>query len=154
MKLGISYNLFDGEELLEYSIQSVRNSADHINVVYQKISNWGEPCSENLEDLLSDLVKKKLIDKIYCYTPKNTSAGKNELHKRNIGLNIAKARFCSHFHNMDCDEFYHKNQFDEAKNLLSPIKSRLHLANLSTTLNNQLGKFKTIQQHMFPLLPK
>ena len=60
MKLGISYNLFDGEELLEYSIQSVRNSTDHINVVYQKTSNWGEPCSENLEDLLSDLVKKKI----------------------------------------------------------------------------------------------
>ena len=118
MKLGISYNLFDGEELLESSIKSVRDSADHINVIYQKISNWGEPCSENLEDLLSDLVKKKLIDKIYCYTPKNTSAGKNELHKRNIGLNIAKARFCSHFHNMDCDEFYHKNQFDEAKKFI------------------------------------
>jgi len=93
MKLGISYNLFDGEELLESSIQSVRASADHINVIYQKISNWGEPCSENLEDLLSDLVKKKLIDKIYCYSPKKTSAGKNELHKRNIGLNIAKSRF-------------------------------------------------------------
>ena len=118
MKLGISYNLFDGEELLEYSIQSVRNSADHINVIYQKTSNWGEHCSENLEDLLSDLVKKKLIDKICCYNPKNTSAGKNELHKRNIGLNIAKARLCSYFLTMDCDEFYQKQQFDEAKKFI------------------------------------
>jgi hypothetical protein len=118
MKLGISYNLFDGEELLESSIKSVRASADHINVIYQKISNWGEPCSENLEDLLSDLVKKKLIDKIYCYSPKKTSAGKNELRKRNIGLNIAKSRFCSHFLNLDCDEFYHHNQFDEAKKFI------------------------------------
>lgn len=118
MKLGISYNLFDGEELLESSIKSVRASADHINVIYQKISNWGEPCSENLEDLLSDLVKKKLIDKIYCYSPKKTSAGKNELHKRNVGLNIAKSRFCSHFLTMDCDEFYHQNQFDEAKKFI------------------------------------
>ena len=55
MKLGISYNLFDGEELLEYSINSVRDSCDHINVVYQKISNWGEPCSKDLEDILHDL---------------------------------------------------------------------------------------------------
>ena len=75
MKLGISYNLFDGEELLEYSINSVRDSCDHINVVYQKISNWGEPCSKDLEDILHDLLRKKLIDKIYCYSPKNTSAG-------------------------------------------------------------------------------
>ena len=118
MKLGISYNLFDGEELLESSIKSVRDSADHINVVYQKISNWGEKCSENLEDLLNDLIKKKLIDKTYCYSPRKTSAGKNELHKRNIGLTIAKSRFCSHFLTMDCDEFYHKNQFDEAKKFI------------------------------------
>lgn len=118
MKLGISYNLFDGEELLESSIKSIRNSADHINVIYQKISNWGESCSENLEDLLSDLIKRKLIDKIYCYSPKKTSAGKNELHKRNIGLNIAKSRFCSHFLTMDCDEFYQKQQFDEAKKFI------------------------------------
>ena len=26
MKLGVSYNLFDGEELLEYSIKSIRNN--------------------------------------------------------------------------------------------------------------------------------
>jgi len=117
MKLGISYNLFDGEELLEPSIKSVRNSADHINVVYQKISNWGESCSENLEDTLSDLVKKKLVDKIYYYTPKNRSAGQNELHKRNIGLKIAKSHLCSHFLTMDCDEFDHRDQFDKAKKL-------------------------------------
>ncbi|MFM6972171.1 MAG: hypothetical protein ACKOXJ_00940 [Alphaproteobacteria bacterium] len=50
MKLGITYNLFDGEELLESSVKSVRESAEHINVVYQTTSNWGEKASENIED--------------------------------------------------------------------------------------------------------
>ena len=36
MKLGIAYNLFDGEELLEASVKSVRGCADYICVIYQK----------------------------------------------------------------------------------------------------------------------
>ena len=41
MKLGVSYNVFDGEELLESSIKSIRDNVDHISVVYQTISNFG-----------------------------------------------------------------------------------------------------------------
>ena len=39
MKLGIAYNLFDGEELLVDSIKSIRNSVDYIIVIYQQVSN-------------------------------------------------------------------------------------------------------------------
>ena len=122
MKLGVTYNVFDGEELLEASINSIRNSVDHINIIYQTTSNWGEKCSDNLEDMINDLMKKKLVDKIYKYQPKKTSAGKNELHKRNIGLTICKLSLCSHFLNMDCDEFYIKSQFDDAKKFIADNK--------------------------------
>jgi hypothetical protein len=154
MKLGISYNLFDGEELLESSIKSVRGSADHINVIYQKISNWGEPCSENLEDLLSDLVMKKLIDKIYCYSPKKTSAGKNELHKRNIGLNIAKSRFCSHFLTMDCDEFYHQNQFDEAKKFIIANKIEASSCKFIDYIKQPTWQIQSYSQTYVPFITK
>ena len=40
MKIGVSYNLFDGEELLESSIKSIRKNVDYISVVYQTISNF------------------------------------------------------------------------------------------------------------------
>lgn len=53
MKVGISYNLFDGEELLESSIKSIRDNVDYISVVYQTVSNFGNPCSEDLVTLLS-----------------------------------------------------------------------------------------------------
>ena len=42
MKVGISYNLFDGEELLEASIKSVRDNVDYISIVYQTESNFGK----------------------------------------------------------------------------------------------------------------
>ena len=37
-KLGVSYNLFNGEELLEASIKSIRQNVDYINVIYQEYS--------------------------------------------------------------------------------------------------------------------
>ena len=46
MKLGVSYNLFDGEELLENSIKCIRDSVDHISVVYQSTSNFGEKSTD------------------------------------------------------------------------------------------------------------
>ena len=56
MKLGVSYNIFDGEELLENSIKSIRENVDYISVVYQEVSNFGNPCDENLIPLLNDLL--------------------------------------------------------------------------------------------------
>ena len=41
MRLGVAYNLFDGEELIEYSIKSIRNNVDFICIIWQKISNHG-----------------------------------------------------------------------------------------------------------------
>ena len=41
MKLGVAYNVFDAEELLEYSINSIREFADYVVVVAQETSNYG-----------------------------------------------------------------------------------------------------------------
>ena len=40
-KLGVCYNVFDGHELLEYSIASVRGEAGYVCVVYQKGEHAG-----------------------------------------------------------------------------------------------------------------
>jgi hypothetical protein len=121
MKLGISYNLFDGEELLEYSIKPIRNSVDYISVVYQLISNHGNPCSENLESLLIDLKKRGLIDELVLYTPKIEDidnpelASINETEKRNIGLDLSRNNNCTHHMTIDVDEFYTTEQFEYMK---------------------------------------
>lgn len=77
MKLGVCYNcmfidisffevislVFDGEELLESSILSIRNVVDHICVVYQTKSNYNQPCNPHLESFLKYLkegIQKKL----------------------------------------------------------------------------------------------
>jgi hypothetical protein len=116
MKLGVSYNLFDGEELLEASIKSIRNNVDYISVVYQTKSNFGNPCSDDLVPLLERLESEGLIDELFEYLPKVDKGGHyNEIRKRNLGLILSEGAGCTHHMAMDSDEFYTDEQFKYMK---------------------------------------
>ena len=106
MKIGVAYNFFDGEELLESSIKSIRNNVDYITVIYQQISNFGLNSKINIKDFLQDLVNKKLIDDFIEYKPRVGAGGHfNEIVKRNLGLYECSRENCTHFLLMDSDEF-------------------------------------------------
>lgn len=114
-KLGITYNVFDGVEFLPASVRSVRKRAGYINVVYQTISNFGEQAPSEDIKILEKLKSEKLIDKIIIYTPNlSWQPGKNETRKRNIGLQDCKKNRCTHFLNMDTDEFYRDSELKDA----------------------------------------
>ena len=126
MKIGISYSLFDGEELLKRSVETLREcGVDYVNIIWQKISYFGQPASEGIEDLLADLVRSKLVDELLHYAPKYSGkpaftlyttkfAKMDELAKRNLGLELARQAGCSHFLSIDADEFYFPRQFRAA----------------------------------------
>lgn len=130
MKLGVAYNVFDGEELLEYSILQIREFASVVAVVYQEVSNFGNT-NPTLLKTLNELKDKGLIDIMVDYKPTleseqkyhnqkgdgsvvNGSGTYNEQNKRNIGLDICKANGCDVFMTMDCDELYDKKEFEFA----------------------------------------
>ena len=119
MTLGASYNLFDGEELLPYSIRTIRKNVHHISVVYQTTSNFGNPANPDLKENLERLKKEGLVDELYLYEPNlKISAQQNEKNKRDIGLKLSKKGGCNYFLSMDADEFYDENQFNEALNYI------------------------------------
>ena len=114
-KVGVSYNLFDGEELLPYSIITIRDKVHHISVVYQTVSNLGKPANPDLEKKLKEMLEDGLIDELYLYRPILAVIPQiNETKKRNIGLELAKKNGCDYFLSMDVDEFYDENQFEFA----------------------------------------
>lgn len=140
MKLGVGYNVFDGEELLESSIRSIRHMVDYIVVVYQLISNFGEQCSPELVPLLQRLKNDGLVDELVEYQSRpfkpneklqvsspysnQIPHGKpeiigdqfiNELTKREIGRQKCIDQSCTHFMTMDTDEYYLEEQFRRAK---------------------------------------
>jgi len=126
MKLGIAYNLFDGIELLEPSINSIRSQTDFIAVIYQTISNRMGQCAPYTEKVLQSLKERGLIDHLEIYTPrwdrpltpamvKSAECHQNEINKRILGQRICKDNGCTHFLSMDVDEFYIEKEFEKAK---------------------------------------
>lgn len=116
MRLGVSYNTFDGEELLESSIKAIRNEVNYISVVYQTTSNFGQECDEGLVPLLERLKSEGLVDELFEYYPKINKGGHfNEITKRNIGLSLSEGVGCTHHMSMDSDEFYTDKQFKYLK---------------------------------------
>ena len=120
-RIGASYSVWDGEELLEASIKSIRNNVSYINVVWQRLSWHGNACNEGLLDLLNDLLNKGLIDELIEWEPDlsgKISHNQNELNKRNVGLDYVKKSKCAYFLKMDTDEFYEHTEFKKAINFV------------------------------------
>jgi hypothetical protein len=150
MKLGVSYNLFDGEELLEASIKSIRRQVEYINVVYQRISNNGKPYNENIENLLENLKLKGLVDNVILYTPDLTKINKggfNEERKRFIGLMDCKNHRCTHFLSMDVDEFYRNNELFKAKDFI--LKNDIDCSAVSIIEYVKSPNYRLLNNYMF-----
>ncbi len=113
---GVSYSVFDGEELLEASIRAIRGEVDYINVVHQPVSWYGKPASPELAPFLESLLKQGLIDELIEFRPDlKLKARVNERRKRDLGLKKARERGCDYFMSMDCDEFYVAGQVAATK---------------------------------------
>jgi len=154
MNLGVSYNVFDGEELLEGSIFQIRNEVDYISVVYQSISNFGHPCDENLILLLKNLKSSGHIDEIYEYTPTDTGGSTNELKKRNIGLELSIKNGCTHHMSIDTDEYYSVNQFKNMKKTIIDGNYDSSVCQMITYYNKPNYRIEPKETYYVPLIYK
>jgi len=113
-KFGASYNVFDDSlELLEKSINCIRENIDFISVVYQDISNYGQKADCDIKQFLESLLIKNKIDEIVFFEPQLEKGPHfNEIQKRNIGLQKSINKNCNYHISLDSDEFYLKSEFD------------------------------------------
>ena len=113
-KIGVSYNVFDGEELLPGSIECIGDVIDFVTVVYQEKSNIGNEHDIDIKRYLEELVEDGLIDTLIRYEPDITiSTHANEILKRNIGLTEVRDNGCHYHINMDTDEYYKTDEFEK-----------------------------------------
>lgn len=124
LKWGVPYSVFDGEELLEASIKTIRKEVDYINVVYQLKSWFGNDANLNLYQYLKTLYDKGLIDELIEFKPNfSVNSNVNEIKKRNLGLKHAKKQNINYFMTMDVDEFYIQSELKNAKS--SIVKNKI-----------------------------
>lgn len=113
MKLAAIYNVWDGVEHLQGSINCLKKDVDLFIIIYQDVSNYGEkydPFTEIIEAI------KHFPDNkfhLFFYTLEGFGGSINEKKKRNKGIGFANIFGCTHFINMDCDEYY--ENFGDAK---------------------------------------
>jgi hypothetical protein len=115
MKLAGIYNVWDGVELLRGSIDQLE--LDLIIIVWQDISNFGERF-DPMERIKADGIDKIPNVIFQKYIPQGHAGLNNEINKRQLGLKIAKEHNCTHFLHLDCDEFYDKEEFRNAKDYI------------------------------------
>jgi len=83
MILSVSYNFFNGEEHLIPSLESIRNSVEHISVVFQEISNKGEVATQSAKEALHQAIEEGLVDHAIIYQPDlHLPRSANELNKK------------------------------------------------------------------------
>lgn len=124
-KFGVSFSVWDGEELLERAVECIRPVADYINIVWSDKSWYGVKGNKDVEKICNSLKKRGLVDEVIKY--ETTSIKKDDkdrlnkkrieqTKKRNLGLNAAVESGCNYFMTMDTDEFYDKDALISAKN--------------------------------------
>jgi len=123
MKLVACYNVWDGEELLEASIRSVREAVDGVLVCYQTVSHFGEPARDALVPLLAHLMDLGLVDGLLRFVarpPGDAPPGEHyhaeATRKRNLAREaVARDLGATHVLPMDCDEFYRAEELRAAR---------------------------------------
>ena len=117
-KFGVSYNVFDGVELLEDSINHIRSVVDHISIIFQTTSYYGEKLTEEEINTVKSLKNRGLVDDlVYFKLDKSISIHQNQINKRNHGKRLAQSRGCTHYMTLDCDEFYTTEEFKKLVDL-------------------------------------
>lgn len=117
MKLGVAYNAFDALELLGPSIDSIRGVADYVCVVYQLTSNFGQQMPKVNRGRIESLRKSGVVDEFVEYNPVVNGGHRNEIEKRNLGMEMCKKAGCDYHMTMDVDEFYVEEELQRAFDL-------------------------------------
>jgi hypothetical protein len=107
------YTVFNGEELLEKSMQQMADVVDFFVICYQETSNKGE----KNPGLGAEL--RALSPKFSCIFAEfkpvlSENTKQNERNKHQLMLDVARSRGAKHVILAACDHFYDKNQLNYA----------------------------------------
>lgn len=110
MKLIAVYNVFDGEEFLERSVDAIREHVDMIICVVQNKAYNGFKYNGGIAKVY-ELLEAGKVDYMIGWE------GNIQLEKRQRCLDVALEHGATHFIGMDCDEVYNSNEFKIGKDI-------------------------------------
>lgn len=147
MKLAAIYNVFDGSELLDGSMTCLKFHVDHIIIIWQDVSNFGD-YFDPTPDIKTTGYKNLTLHKYHPEIAKGASY--NEKAKRNIGLDIARSLGCTHFLHIDVDEYY--EDFAWAKDRYIKSRANGSVCGLYTYFKSPTLRFETPDEYYVPFI--
>lgn len=109
MKLAAIYCVWDGLEILPYSIRNIAPLVNHVFVIGSESSNYGE---QKQGAIYSDVSNMTILN----WRPDLAKQPmENETAKRNFGLDYIRNKGYTHFLFVDVDEFYEPIAFKKEK---------------------------------------
>lgn len=140
MRLAACYTVFNGVELLEHAINSVKDHVDEIIIAFQTVSNYGNECKDVL-----DFIDRFPNYNYFNYEPDLTVDAKtNEKRKHQQLIEFARSKNCTHFFLSATDHFYKEDEILYAKNLVETM-------GVKTTYSKMITYFKETTLRLEPL---
>lgn len=110
MKICYAYTVFNGFELLQGSINQIKDHVDEIVICFQDVSNRGNfnPDIENQVDQIEGVSIIKFVPDLKADTKTN------ELNKHNLMIDAARHLKCTHIIVSATDHYYKSEEFVNA----------------------------------------
>lgn len=106
----------DTLDLLPKAIDNHLQFSDGVIVVFSRLSNKFNDDGGKIADFIDKYPRGKKVVFEICEPERNLLPVVNETRKRNHGINYARGR-CSHFFLADADEFYFREEVQQAKKI-------------------------------------
>lgn len=153
MKLGITYSIYNGEELLDNSIKQIHDHVDHVIICYQTVSNKGEE-RHDLEEKLQYFAKYEKVRLLNWEPDLNLNTKQNEMVKHNFMVNHARLLDCTHFLMGAADHYYIPEEFEKAKKKLIDSIFDVTLTAMFTYYKHPTWQLTPIEDYYMPFICK
>lgn len=163
-KLGVSYIVFDGIELLPFAIKQIRNHVDYIHINYQVQSWFGKRLNYDIERVLKDFKSEGIIDGYTKFTEFRVLKSYNKVDilksksferlKRKRSMEHLRGVGCTHFLISDSDEFYIEDEFKKSKNLIYNKNIDISSVKLINYINKPTYRMRKIYHLSVPFISR
>jgi hypothetical protein len=153
IRLAAIFNVWDGDELLAGAIKCVYDHVNEVIIVWQDVSNFGEKYMPREVEIIISMQQKGVKGKITLvkFDPRVEIGGQmNERAKRNLGLDIARDKGCTHFIALDCDEYY--EHFGTAKEMFLNSHHKGSVCKMRTYFKSPKFMFSEPENYYVPFI--
>jgi len=152
MKISAIYTIFNGIELLQGSIDQIKNHVDKVLIIYQDTSNRGEVNPQVRKQL--DRIKCKNLDFLFFHPDLTKNPKENELAKHDMALQHVKKQGFTHFILLAADHYYHSHDIVIGKNVVNNMDYDVTLTQMFTYYKKPTWQITPIEEYFMPFICK